>query len=204
MGTGAKSPVTYMGNNEEKNWDRVKKSPHRAEVNISIYIYISFLFLIFKPTKSCQYNFWMKGTGKIRQCWYNTQKKLQYKSGQLVHARTNPSRFNIVQTGETEMYPTQHGEGSKNQKSVRQTSLYCFSFTGKGSRQAPGSCGRPNKQPPCFLVFPADGVAHIYLIIDRATQHSTGHLESDSQHQDRWPTKHIQPKREIFFFFFHF
>lgn len=26
----------------------------------------------------------MKGTGKIRQCWYNTQRKLQYKSGQLV------------------------------------------------------------------------------------------------------------------------
>ena len=138
MGSGAKSPVTYMRNNEKKNWDRVKESPHRAEVNISIYIYISFLFLIFKPTKSCQYNFWMKGTGKIRQCWYNTQKKLQYKSGQLVHARTNPSRFNIVQTGETEMYPTQHREGSKTTNLFVKLLFIAFPLLARGRVRAAG------------------------------------------------------------------
>lgn len=63
-----------MGINERKIKAESKRG-HAEHKCVYIYIYRSSFILIFKPTKSCKYNFWMKGTGKIRQCWYNTQKK---------------------------------------------------------------------------------------------------------------------------------
>jgi len=125
--TRAKWPATDISNNKRERESRRVHTEH-----LCIYLYISSFILIFKPTKSCKYNFWMKGTGKIiRQCWY-TKTKLQYKSGQLVtHVQILPGP-----TGRTEIYLTTKG-GLKTRNPLAKLLLIAFPNS-QGSSQLSG------------------------------------------------------------------
>lgn len=111
-GNMSHSQITCKINRWELMKGKLRQNQREATQSISVYIsiYRSSFILIFKPTKSCKYNFWMKGTGKIRQCWYNTQKKKIYystKRGQLVtHEQILPS-WPSSRLGETEIQLTQ-------------------------------------------------------------------------------------------------
>lgn len=173
------SQITCKINRWEIMKGKLRQNQREATQSISVYIsiYRSSFILIFKPTKSCKYNFWMKGTGKIRQCWYNTQKKKIYystKRGQLVtHEQILPS-WPSSRLGETEIQLTQQKRrGFRNKNPLAKLVFIAFP-----NWQKVTSALQTNKNC-CAFSFPhrwSGSLLIIRLSVDCATQHSTGHL----------------------------